>query len=107
MPQRLEGSLGVPPSQQPHPTTARYTHLLASASAQSYPVLLAALWAIELCYNQAWTHHQPTQPTQEPAAQCAERWGSQEFSAWVERLEAAADAALAEASPAERCACPC
>lgn len=72
-------------------------HLLHAASGP-YPVGLSAMWAVEAAYLEAWRSALPGAPAYRPFV---EHWTDDAFATFVDRLEAAADRSLAEASAAE------
>ena len=83
---------------EPLPEAAGYhTHLLAMAG-EPYPVALAVMWVVEAAYLEAWRGALPGAPAYRPFV---EHWTDAAFAAFVDRLEAAADRALAAASAAE------
>ncbi len=83
-------ALGVPEL----PATEAYRRLLERLDAVEVPVALAALWAIERVYLDAWTHAMPGAPA---FREYVEPWTVPEFAGYVTGLEQAADALLPEA----------
>ncbi len=82
----------------PLPAAVDYhAHLVAMAQ-EPYAMGLSAMWAVEAAYLDAWRSALPGAANFRPFV---EHWTDQGFASFVERLEAAADRALAEASPAE------
>ncbi len=82
-----------------HPTAAAYRELLHELDAESYPVGIVALWAIERAYLEAWRSALPGHPDYR---EFVEHWTTPDFAAYVAGLEAAANAAMDEASSDER-----
>lgn len=82
----------------PLPACARYTQFLRTCGTQPLAVHAATFWAVERAYCQAWRSHRPMAA---PYDEFAARWGSDEFAAYVEALEALADGLLAGASEGE------
>lgn len=82
-----------------HPTAVTYRDLLIRLDAEPYTVGITALWAIECAYLEAWTSALPGHPDYR---EYVEHWTTPEFAAYVSGLEAAAEAALEEASGEER-----
>jgi thiaminase len=82
-----------------HPTTAAYRRLLCGLEDGPYPAGIAALWAIELAYLEAWRGAAPGHPDYRPFV---EHWTVPEFAGYVDGLEEAADAALGRATEGEQ-----
>lgn len=83
---------------EPLAATAGYhAHLLAMVG-EPYPVALTVMWVVEAAYLEAWRSALPGAPAYRPFV---EHWTDAAFAAFVDRLEAAADRALAAASAAE------
>lgn len=78
-------------TQSLQPTCKTYCQFMAGLAQQPYPVKATGFWAIELAYNQGWQSHSPM-----PAAyaEFADRWGNDDFSAYVELLAQQANSAL-------------
>jgi thiaminase/transcriptional activator TenA len=74
-----------------HPVTRAYNDFLADLDAQPYASTIIALWALEQAYLEAWTSAAPGAPAYRPFV---EHWTTPAFHTYVERLAAAADAAL-------------
>lgn len=91
-----ERGLSVPA--EPLPVTDRYNRHLLGLAAEPYPVALAAMWAVEVAYLEAW---RSARPGHGPFRPFVEHWTDAGFAAFVARLENAADRALADASAAE------
>lgn len=82
----------------PLPAAADYhSHLLGMAG-EAYPVALAAMWAVEAAYLEAWRSALPGAAVYRPFV---EHWTDAGFVAFVDRLGCAADRALAGASAAD------
>ncbi len=76
------------------PATAAYAELLHRLDCEPVPAALAALWAIERIYLDAWSF---ARPGAEPYREFVEHWTTPEFGAYVDALADAADAELATA----------
>ena len=72
-----------------------YCEFMASLSSEPYAVQATVFWAIEVVYNQAW---QLPGPMVKPYDEFADRWGNQDFTAYVTLLEKQADEALKNSS---------
>lgn len=81
-----------------HPTAAAYRDLLSELEGISYPAAIAALWAIERAYLEAWRSAAPGHPDYR---EFVEHWTTPEFEEYVSGLQTAADGALARAAGAE------
>lgn len=81
----------------PLPTTAAYQAHLLEVARQPLPVALTAMWAVEAAYLEAW---QGARPGAAEYQTFVEHWTDDAFSAFVGRLERAADRALADAPAA-------
>jgi len=96
--ERVATERGLVISAVPLPAAAAYRAHLGCTAGQPYPVALATMWAVEAAYLEAWR-------TALPGASAyrvfVEHWTDDAFAAFVARLEAAADRALATASAAE------
>jgi thiaminase len=75
---------------RPLPPTANYSALLDRLTRAPFSVAIAALWAIERAYLDAWTSAAPAAP---PYDEFVAHWTSAEFCAYVDALESAADEA--------------
>jgi thiaminase/transcriptional activator TenA len=73
------------------PTCIKYCEFMDSLAAMPYPVQAAALWAIELAYNQGW---QLPGVMPSPYNEFADRWGNSGFTEYVKLLEQQADEVL-------------
>ena len=82
-----------------HPTNAAYGEFLASLEDEPYPAAIAALWALELAYLEAWRSAAPGYPEYR---EFVEHWTTPEFADYVSRLEQATDAALSAAPGEEK-----
>ena len=71
------------------PATAAYAALLERLDGADVPAALTALWAVERVYLDAWT---VAAPGAEGYAEYVEHWTTPGFAAYVDGLEAAADA---------------
>lgn len=80
------------------PVTGAYNAHLLQAAGEPYPVALAAMWAVEAAYLEAW---RSAQPGALAYRSFVEHWTDDAFAAFVARLETAANRALAGASAAE------
>lgn len=81
------------------PANEEYCNFLAELDGEPYPAAITALWALERAYLEAWRGAAPGAPEYRGFV---EHWTTPEFAAYVDRLEEAADAALAGASAGER-----
>ncbi len=79
--------------------TERYQDLLEALDAAPFPVAIVGLWAIERAYHDAW---QGAAGGGTRFAEFVAHWTVAEFSQYVAGLEAAADAALGQATPDEQ-----
>jgi formylaminopyrimidine deformylase / aminopyrimidine aminohydrolase len=91
-----ERGLAIPA--EPLPATDAYNAHLLRMAGEPYPVALAAMWAVEAAYLEAWRSALPGAPAYRAFV---EHWADDAFGAFVARLESAADRALAGASAAE------
>jgi formylaminopyrimidine deformylase / aminopyrimidine aminohydrolase len=82
-----------------HPTNETYGDLFAALEDRSYPANVAALWAVERAYLDAWTNASPGAPEHRDFV---EHWTTPEFSAYVRALAGAADLALDAASESDK-----
>lgn len=73
-------------------TCQEYCAMMARLADTPYAVQSTALWAIELAYNQGWQNPGTMMP---PYDEFADRWGNQNFTAYVGLLEQQANEALA------------
>lgn len=73
------------------PATAAYGEWLHEVSAAAYPVGLAAMWAVEAAYLEAWTRVRPGHGDYQDFV---DHWTSPEFAAFVGDLEARVDREL-------------
>ena len=78
-----------------HATTLRYREFLVGLEARPYAAGIAALWAIERVYLEAWQTAAPGQPEYR---EFVEHWTTPAFADYVIGLERAAEAALAAGS---------
>jgi len=92
----VERGLAIPA--EPLPAAAAYHADLLRLAGEPYPVALAAMWAVEAAYLQAWRSALPGAPAYRPFV---EHWTDAAFATFVDRLQAAADGALGGASEAE------
>ena len=88
-----ERTLDIPAP--PLPATDAYLTDLARLVREPYPVALAAMWAVEATYLEAWRSASPGAPAYRPFV---EHWTDAAFADFVARLEAAADRQLDAAS---------
>ena len=79
----------------PLPATATYAALLERLDGEDFAVALAALWALERVYLDAWSFAAPGAPAYQ---QFVEHWTAPQFAGYVEALESAADDALGDAT---------
>lgn len=80
-------------AEQPElPATTTYGSWLHEVSAMPYPVALAAFWAVEAAYSEAWRSARPGAASYR---HYVEHWASDTFASFVDRIEHTADAALA------------
>jgi thiaminase len=79
------------------PATAAYDRLLTGLDDVPVPEALAALWALERVYLDAWSF---TAPGAAPYRDFVAHWTTPAFAAYVTDLAAAADAALVGTDPA-------
>jgi formylaminopyrimidine deformylase / aminopyrimidine aminohydrolase len=77
------------------PATAAYVELLERLDGEDFPVALAALWALERVYLDAWSCAAPGAPAYR---EFVGHWTVPQFDAYVEALERAADDALGTAT---------
>jgi formylaminopyrimidine deformylase / aminopyrimidine aminohydrolase len=80
------------------PAAAAYNAWLLEVAQEPYAVALAAFWAVEAAYLEAWT---TAAPGADPYRSFVEHWTSPEFAAFVSAVEGACDRALAVASDDE------
>jgi formylaminopyrimidine deformylase / aminopyrimidine aminohydrolase len=95
---QLGAERGLTVPAEPLPVTDQYNRHLLEVASQSYPVALAAMFAVEVAYLEAW---RSARPGHEPFRPFVEHWTDDAFAAFVGRLEQAADRALADASAAD------
>ena len=95
---QLGAERGLVVPAEPLPVTHRYNRHLLDVAAEPYPVALAAMWAVEVAYLEAW---RAARPGHETFRKFVEHWTDEAFAAFVDRLEQAGDRALADASAAE------
>lgn len=81
---------------EPLAVTAAYGAHLQRAAEAPLAVALAVMWAVEAAYLSAWRSARPGAPA---FRTFVEHWSDDGFAAFVTRLEAAADRALAAAPP--------
>ena len=79
------------------PAMDAYAAMLLALPTLAYPAAVAALWAIERAYLDAW---QIAAPGSTEYQAFVEHWTTPQFAEYVLGLEAAADRALADAGPA-------
>ncbi|HZJ06701.1 MAG TPA: hypothetical protein VFD59_14670 [Nocardioidaceae bacterium] len=91
-----ERGLAIPA--EPLPAAVDYHAHLRRMAGEPHPVALAAMWAVEAAYLEAWRTALPGTSVYRPFV---EHWTDGAFVAFVDRLEAAADRALGGASAAE------
>ncbi|WP_408638297.1 TenA family transcriptional regulator [Rubrobacter xylanophilus] len=84
---------------RPHPANAAYCGFLAGLEGEPYAAALAALWALERAYLEAWRGAAPGHPEYR---EFVEHWTTPEFADYVSGLEGAAEAALGEAGEGAR-----
>lgn len=89
---------GLPAPATPLPATAAYCSHLRAVVDEPYPVALAAMWAVEAAYLEAWLTARPGAPVYRDFVA---HWTDDAFAAFVARVEAAADEALAQAAPGQ------
>jgi len=77
------------------PATAAYAALLERLNEEDFAVALAALWALERVYLDAWSYAAPGAPAYQ---QFVAHWTVPQFAAYVEALESAANDALGDAT---------
>lgn len=82
-----------------HPTTVAYRELMTVLDREPYRVAVAALWAIEQAYLEAWRSAAPGHPDYR---EFVEHWTTEEFAEYVAGLREAADVALETAGEDER-----
>lgn len=75
-------------------TCQRYCDFMEKLALEPYPIQAVAFWAIELAYNQAW---QLPGPMVNPYDEFADRWGSPDFTGYVNLLAKQADEVLKDA----------
>jgi thiaminase len=82
-----------------HPATVAYRDFLLGLEHQGFAAALAALWALERVYLEAWQSAAPGHPVYRD---CVEHWTAPAFAEYVAELEQAADAALAAGNADEQ-----
>lgn len=87
----LARTRGLASGAAPLDATAAYQEHLLAAAGRPFPVALAAMWAVEAAYLEAWRSARPGAPAYRAFV---EHWTDPDFADFVERLEAAVDAAL-------------
>jgi thiaminase len=90
---------GVDLHAAPLPATAAYADLLDRLDRAEAPVALAALWAVERAYLDAWSSAAPGPPAYR---EFVAHWTTPEFAAYVTALAVAADATPADAAELDR-----
>jgi formylaminopyrimidine deformylase / aminopyrimidine aminohydrolase len=85
--QRAAGR-GVPLTVDRAPSTVEYRELLGRLDHVPTPVALAALWATERVYLDAWRYAAPAAPE---FGEFVEHWTSPEFASYVDSLARVAD----------------
>jgi thiaminase/transcriptional activator TenA len=81
------------------PATARYHEHLLEMASEPFPAAMAAMWAVEAAYLEAWRSTLPGAPAYRAFV---EHWTGPNFAGFVDRIEMAVDDALATASPIVR-----
>lgn len=76
---------------EPQDGCSDYCDFMRALHEAPYAVQASAFWAIERAYNEAW---QRPGPMKAPYSEFADRWGSPDFSVYVEQLAAQANEAL-------------
>lgn len=84
---------GLPLAAIASPTTLEYIALLGRLDVAPAPVSLAALWALERVYLDAWQSARPGAP---PYREIVDHWTDPAFADYVTGLEHAADDALSD-----------
>lgn len=79
----------------PLPAATAYVAHLHEVANQPYAVAMAAMWTVEAAYLDAWRSARPGAPEYRSFV---EHWADDAFAAFVARIEAVADDALATAS---------
>jgi thiaminase (transcriptional activator TenA) len=88
---------------QPGLVTHAYTQFLsATVFGASYGEAFTAVFVLERAYLDAWRFVREGLSPASPWSAFVERWSSDEFAAYVGRLEGELDALAGEAGPAER-----
>jgi thiaminase/transcriptional activator TenA len=87
--ERRAAERGVALATDPAPSTVEYRELLDRLDQAPVPVALAALWAIERVYLDAWRYAAPGAPE---FSEFVEHWTTPEFANYVDTLARAADA---------------
>lgn len=85
-------------SAPPLPAASAYAAHLLDVAAEPFAVAMAAMWAVEAAYLDAWRSARPGAPEYRSFV---EHWADDGFAAFVARVESAANAALASASSGE------
>ncbi|MGY1811148.1 thiaminase II/PqqC family protein [Blastococcus sp. SYSU D00820] len=95
--ERLAADRGLDLGAPPLPATVAYGALLERLDGLPVPEALAALWAVERVYLDAWTSAAPGGPAH---AEFVAHWTTPGFAGYVTALERAADAVAGNADPA-------
>ncbi|MDR5709523.1 MAG: TenA family transcriptional regulator [Armatimonadota bacterium] len=82
-----------------HPICRSYVNFLWALSSGPYAAQIVSLWALERIYFEAWSG---ARPGAEPYREFVEHWTHPDFERYVQELLAAAEHALAEATPKEQ-----
>jgi thiaminase/transcriptional activator TenA len=90
---------GIDPNGPVHPVTRAYIDFCTSLAFERYPVALVAIWAQYRAYGDSWSFAHPGAPK---FRKVVGNWHSPRYALFLRRFARATDAALAEASPAER-----
>ena len=79
----------------PLPAASAYAAHLHQVAGQPYAVAMAAMWAVEAAYLDAW---RSARPGAAEYRAFVEHWANDDFAAFVTRVESVADVALGSAS---------
>jgi thiaminase/transcriptional activator TenA len=86
--ERQAAQFALEPGAERLPATDAYRALLERLDVESFAEALAALWAVERVYLEAWSFAAPAGP---PYDAFVEHWTTQEFRSYVDELEALVD----------------